>query len=40
MSLILKLSFLGEITMQRKPLAVLINDLDQEMIRLGYTEGT
>jgi integrase/recombinase XerD len=36
----LKLSFLGEIHMQRKPLAKLIHDLEQEMIRLGYTEGT
>lgn len=36
----LKLSFLGEIFMQRKPLDVLICDLDQEMIRLGYTKGT
>lgn len=26
--------------MQRKPLACLIKDLEQEMIRLGYSEGT
>lgn len=26
--------------MERKPLALLIHDLEQEMIRLGYTEGT
>lgn len=26
--------------MKRKPLAVLLNDLEQEMIRLGYSEGT
>jgi integrase/recombinase XerD len=35
-----QISFLEEIHMQRKPLAVLINDLEQEMIRLGYTEGS
>lgn len=40
MSMMLKLSFLGELHMQRKPLVVLINELEQEMIRLGYTEGT
>lgn len=40
MSLMLKLSYLGEINMERKPLALLIHDLEQEMIRLGYTEGT
>ena len=26
--------------MRRKPLVRLINDLEQEMLRLGYTEGT
>jgi integrase/recombinase XerD len=26
--------------MQKKPLAVLIHNLEQEMLRLGYTEGT
>lgn len=26
--------------MQAKPLVALINDLEQEMLRLGYTEGT
>jgi integrase/recombinase XerD len=26
--------------MHRKPLAVLLNDLEQEMIRLGYSKGT
>ena len=26
--------------MQRKPLAILIHDLEQEMIRLGYSEGS
>lgn len=26
--------------MKRKPLAVLLHDLEQEMIRLGYSEGT
>lgn len=36
----LKLSFLGELHMQRKSLAVLIHDLEQEMIRLGYSEGS
>src|SRR4051794_17084593 len=35
MSLMLKLSFLEEIHMQKKPLAALIEDLEQEMIRLG-----
>jgi integrase/recombinase XerD len=38
--LVAQISFLEEIHMQRKPLAVLINDLEQEMIRLGYTEGS
>jgi integrase/recombinase XerD len=36
----LKLSFGEEIHMQRKPLATLIHDLEREMIRLGYTEGS
>lgn len=35
-----QMSFLGEIQMQKKPLVVLINDLEVEMIRLGYSEGS
>ncbi|HEY5730132.1 MAG TPA: hypothetical protein VLA72_15475 [Anaerolineales bacterium] len=26
--------------MQKKPLAKLLNELEQEMLRLGYTEGS
>ena len=26
--------------MQKKPLAELLNELEQEMLRLGYTEGS
>jgi hypothetical protein len=35
----LKFSFLEEYLMQKKPLVELIHDLEQEMLRLGYTEG-
>jgi site-specific recombinase XerD len=40
MSLCSKIIIFGGILMQNVPLAQLINDLDQEMIRLGYTKGT
>ncbi len=38
--MMLKTFILEGYFMQRKPLAILIKDLEQEMIRLGYTEGS
>jgi integrase/recombinase XerD len=40
MSLLLKLSFFGGNNMEKKPLVMVIHDLEKEMIRLGYTEGS
>lgn len=40
MSMMLKTFILEGYFMQRKPLVILIKDLEQEMIRLGYSEGS
>src|SRR5690625_3697500 len=39
MSLLLK-TFLGECYLQKKLLTELLHDLEQEMLRLGYSEGS
>jgi site-specific recombinase XerD len=40
MSLLLKFSFLEECFMQEEPLNQLLQELEQEMLRLGYTDGS